>query len=50
MLIINAIAKREEVSKYVDLTTTIKLAELIRLVISMFLTIKLEAALLADLD
>jgi hypothetical protein len=50
VLIINTIAKRGDISKYVDLITTIKLAELIRLVISMFLTIKLEAALLANLD
>jgi hypothetical protein len=50
VLIINAIAKREDVSKYVDFTTVIKLIELTRLVISIFLTIKLKAALLADLD
>jgi hypothetical protein len=50
MLIINAIVKREDVIEYVNLTTTIKSAESARPVISMFLTVKLEAALLADLD
>jgi hypothetical protein len=50
VLIINAIAKREDVSEYVDLTAAVKPAELTRPVISTFLTIKLGAALLADLD
>jgi hypothetical protein len=50
VLIINAIAKREDVSEYVDLTAAVKPAELTRPVIPTFLTVKLEAALLADLD
>jgi hypothetical protein len=50
MLIINTIIKRKDVSKYVDLTTAIKSAELARPAIPIFLTVKLEAALLADLD
>jgi hypothetical protein len=50
VLIINAIAKREDVSEYVNLTAAVKPAELTRLVISIFLTVKLEAVLLADLD
>jgi hypothetical protein len=50
MLIINTIAKREDISEYVDLTTAIKLAEPARPVISTFLIVKLEAALLANLD
>jgi hypothetical protein len=50
VLIINTVAKKEDVSKYVDLTATIKLAELAKLVISMFLIVKLEAVLLANLD
>jgi hypothetical protein len=50
VLIINAMAKREDVSEYVDLTTAVKPAELARLVISTFLIVKLEAASLADLN
>jgi hypothetical protein len=50
MLIINTMAKREDVSEHVNLTATIKPAELARLVIPTFLIVKLEAALLADLD
>jgi hypothetical protein len=50
MLIINAIAKREDVSKYVDLTAAVKPAELTRPAIPTFLTVKSEAASLADLD
>jgi hypothetical protein len=50
VLIINAMTKRGDVSKYVNLTAAIKLAELTRPAIPMFLTVKLETALLADLD
>jgi hypothetical protein len=50
VLIINVIAKREDVSEYVDLTAAIKLAEPARPVILTFLTVKLETVLLADLD
>jgi hypothetical protein len=50
VLIINTIAKKEDISKYINLITAIKLVKLIRLVISIFLTIKLEAILLANLD
>jgi hypothetical protein len=50
MLIINAIAKREDVSEHVDLTTTIKPAEPARPAIPTFLTVKSETASLADLD
>jgi hypothetical protein len=50
VLIINTIAKREDVSEYVDLITAIKLAEPARPAIPTFLKVKLEAVLLADLD
>jgi hypothetical protein len=50
VLIINAMAKRGDVSKYVDLTAAVKLAELTRPVIPTFSTVKPGAALLADLD
>jgi hypothetical protein len=50
VLIINVIAKRGDVSKYVDLTAAVKPAELTRPAIPMFLTIKSEAVSLADLD
>jgi hypothetical protein len=43
-------AKREDVSEYIDLTAAVKLAEPARPVIPTFLTVKLEAASLADLD
>jgi hypothetical protein len=50
MLIINTMAKRGDVSEYMDLTAAVKLAELARLAIPTFLIVKPEAALLADLD
>jgi hypothetical protein len=50
VLIINVIAKRGDVSEYVDLTAAVKPAEPARPAIPMFLTVKLEAVLLADLD
>jgi hypothetical protein len=50
MLIINAIAKRGDVSEYVDLTAAVEPAEPARLVIPTFLTVKPGAASLADLD
>jgi hypothetical protein len=50
VLIINAIAKREDVSEYVDLTAAVELAEPARPAIPTFLIVKLEAASLADLD
>jgi hypothetical protein len=43
-------AKREDVSEYVNLTVTVELAEPARPVISTFLTVKLETVSLADLD
>jgi hypothetical protein len=43
-------AKREDVSKYINITAAIKLTKLSRPVIPVFLTIKSEAALLANLD
>jgi hypothetical protein len=50
VLIINAMAKREDVSEYVNLTAAVKPAELTRPAIPTFSTIKPRAALLADLD
>jgi hypothetical protein len=43
-------AKRGDVSEYIDLTAAVKLAELSRPVIPMFLTVKPGTVLLADLD
>jgi hypothetical protein len=43
-------AKRGDVSEYVDLTAAVKLAEPARPAISTFLIVKSGAALLADLD
>jgi hypothetical protein len=50
VLIINAMAKRGDVSEYVDLTAAVKPVELTRPAIPTFLTVKLGAASLADLD
>jgi hypothetical protein len=50
VLIINAMAKRGDVSEYVDLTAAVEPAEPARPVIPTFLTVKPGAALLADLD
>jgi hypothetical protein len=50
VIIINAMAKRGDVSEYVNYTAAVKLIELTRPAISMFLIIKSGAALLADLD
>jgi hypothetical protein len=50
MLIINAMAKRGDVSEYVDLTAAVEPAESARPAIPTFSTVKPGAALLADLD
>jgi hypothetical protein len=50
VLIINAMAKRGDISEYIDLTVAVEPAELTRPAIPTFLTVKLEAASLADLD
>jgi hypothetical protein len=50
VLIINAMAKRGDVSEYVDLTAAVETAEPARPAIPTFSTIKSGAASLADLD
>jgi hypothetical protein len=50
VLIINAMAKRGDVSEYVDLTAAVEPAEPARPAIPTFSTVKLGAASLADLD
>jgi hypothetical protein len=50
VLIINAIAKRGDVSEYVDLTAAVEPAEPARPAIPTFLTVKPGAASLTNLD
>jgi hypothetical protein len=50
ILIVNAMARRGDVTEYVNLTATTEPAEPARPAIPTFSTVKTEAALLAELD